>query len=378
MNEEKVLQQITGSGIDYMPILPCDRIKHLIPLVKEKLSTVDLTREEVGVGLCAGAALAGRRPALLIQGTGAGSLLNVLCSLTIYYQLPLPILISWRGHYNETIEAQVPMGEALPDAFKAAGIETIQVEEPADIPLIGKGIETAFKASKPVAILLSPKIFGNGLPESLSTPLNPVRRTGPVLQTDLTYRQEKASGGMMRFDAIKAIAPHLQETAVVVNIGAPSKEYHAVADSASVFYMLGSLGLAAAIGLGIARFTDKKVVVIDGDGSILMTPNILQHIAEHAGDNLTVIAIDNGAYGSTGNQETATATGNIDLELLANVYGIRDTAWARSPADIEAVFSGEHLPRFLHVLTSAGNASVGNVALSGLDIKKRFMNWVMR
>jgi sulfopyruvate decarboxylase subunit beta len=166
----------------------------------------------------------------------------------------------------------------------------------------------------------------------------------------------------------------LTDSAVVVNIGVPSKEYHAIGDKPSVFYMLGSLGLASAIGLGIARFTDKRVVVIDGDGSLLMTPNILQHIAQHPKDNLTVVAVDNGAYGSTGNQASATATSGIDLELLAMVYGIRETAWVGSPEDIDAVFSSHPLPRFIHVMTAPGNAKVDNVALGGEAIKQRFMD----
>jgi len=376
MNEGEVLHQIEKAAIDYVTILPCDRLKHLIPLLQEKICSVDLTREEVGIGLCAGVALAGGRPAMLIQSTGAATLLNALFSLTIYYRLPLPLLISWRGHYREGIEAQIPLGKRLPDLFSAAGIETVTVEEPEEIHRIGEGIDTAFATSMPVAILLSPKIFDPVSADPVPLSMENVQPLRSALQTDLRYHGDKTCGAMTRFDALRSLAPYLADTAVVVNIGVPSKEYHAIADNASVFYMLGSLGLASAIGLGIACFTDKKVAVIDGDGSLLMTPNIFHHIAKYDRDNLTVIAIDNGAYGSTGNQKTATATSGIDLELLANAYGIRETAWAGTPGDIEALFSSDNLPRFIHVVTSAGNAKVGNVALGGEAIKRRFMEWL--
>ena len=113
-----------------------------------------------------------------------------------------------------------------------------------------------------------------------------------------------------------------------------------------------------------------------GNGSLLMTPNILHHIAEHPKDNFTVIAMDNGAYGSTGNQPTATATRCIDLELPAKTYGVRKTTWAATPAHIETVFSSPLLPRFVHVLTTPGNAKVNNITLEGQAIKQRFMDWL--
>jgi len=376
MNEDRVLHQMKKMGIDYVTTLPCDRIKHLVPLVNAQFVTMNITREEVGVGLCAGAALAGKRPAMLIQSTGAGTVINELMSLPVYYRLPLPMLISWRGHYKEGIEAQVPLGKVLPEILSSAGIETLFVETPEDIPLIGEGLDRSFAISAPVAILMSPRIFEGGAPTS-PTPVNaPVCENRKNLISALSYQREKPGGELTRFQAIQKISPHLLESAVVVNIGIPSKEYHAVADGPSVFYMLGSLGLATAIGLGIAPFTEKHVTVIDGDGSLLMSPNILQHVAAYEGDNLTVAAIDNGVYGSTGNQASATTTDGIDLELLAQAYGIRDTSWASEPLEIEAIFSGEQIPRFVHILTRPGNETVKNVGLDRIEIKNRFMNWL--
>ena len=376
MYEHQVLEQIQAAGVETVAILPCDRIKRLIPLVNQALPCIDLSREEVGVGVCAGVALVGRRPAMLIQSTGAGTLLNALCSLTVYYRLPLPLLISWRGHYKEGIEAQVPMGRAMPGVLKSAGIETTVVEKPSQIPRIGESIRSAYTHSQPVAILMSPSIFeATDAHNPAPAPAAP-----PLTARDFRHRAfsqtDKSVGCMTRLEAIQAMAPSLQDTAVVVNLGIPSKEWHAVADGPGVFYMLGSMGQAAAIGYGIARYTDKQVVVVDGDGSLLMTPNTLQHIAEHDRANLMVVALDNGVYGSTGNQSTATAACSIDLELLARVYGIRDTDWAADPDRLGIVLARSRRPRFLHVLTVAGNAPVANVAPSGLEIKRRFMAWL--
>ena len=77
--------------------------------------------------------------------------------------------------------------------------------------------------------------------------------------------------------------------------------------------MLGSMGMATPIGLGIALSSAREVVVVDGDGSLLMNPGTLAVCAAAAPKNLTILAIDNGAYGSTGSQPTHAAT-CVDLE----------------------------------------------------------------
>ena len=84
--------------------------------------------------------------------------------------------------------------------------------------------------------------------------------------------------------------------------------------------------------------------------------------------------MNNGIYGAAGNQPTATAARCIDLELPAKAYGVRKTAWASTPPDIDQVFSSPPLPRFVHVLTSPGNAKVNDITLGGQAIKQRVMD----
>ena len=94
------------------------RQKSLFRLLPESFETVELLREEDGVGVCAGAYLAGRKPAMFIQSSGLGNMLNALLSLSRTYELPLPVIASWRGVYQETIPAQVPFNAALPGFSK--------------------------------------------------------------------------------------------------------------------------------------------------------------------------------------------------------------------------------------------------------------------
>ena len=109
---------------------------------------------------------------------------------------------------------------------------------------------------------------------------------------------------MIRSDILRELAPTIAEHLVVCNIGLPSQELHLIDDRATNFYMLGTMGLASSIGLGLALAQDKKVISIDGDGSVLTNFGTLPTIANNVADNFILLIIDNGSYGSTGDQPT--------------------------------------------------------------------------
>ncbi len=109
---------------------------------------------------------------------------------------------------------------------------------------------------------------------------------------------------MKRRDALKKIIGLINDELIVCNIGFPSRELYDIYDRDETFYMIGSMGLASSIGLGLALSKpNRNVVVIDGDGALLMNMGSLVTINACKPRNLTWIVINNGAYGSTGNQE---------------------------------------------------------------------------
>ena len=109
---------------------------------------------------------------------------------------------------------------------------------------------------------------------------------------------------MIRSDVLKTLIPLISDRLVVTNIGLPSQEMHLLDDQPTNFYMLGTMGLASSIGLGLALAQDKKVIAIDGDGSVLMNLGTLPTIANNQAPNFILLIIDNGSYGSTGDQTT--------------------------------------------------------------------------
>ena len=165
---------------------------------------------------------------------------------------------------------------------------------------------------------------------------------------------------------------------MVSNLGWPSKELYALKHQPSNFYMLGSMGMATPIGLGIAMTSSKEVVVIDGDGSLLMNPSTLATAAALAPRNLTIIAIDNGAYGSTGNQPTLTGS-CVDLEQVARGFGIRETVKVSTEKEITDIMNHQRQgPAFIHILAIPGNKDVPNIPVHHLEIKISVQEFLKR
>jgi sulfopyruvate decarboxylase subunit beta len=126
---------------------------------------------------------------------------------------------------------------------------------------------------------------------------------------------------MHRIDVLRMVVREKGDNLIVCNIGDPSRELFSIKDAPNHFYMLGSMGLASSIGLGIALAQrDKMVVSIDGDGAVLMNLGTLVTIADQGLENFLLIVIDNEAYGSTGGQRTCTARG-ADVASIARGAG---------------------------------------------------------
>jgi sulfopyruvate decarboxylase beta subunit len=370
MHEDIIIRLLRDQGITLAASLPCDKAKDLFGLLPESFETIELLREEDGVGVCAGAYLAGRKPAMFIQSSGLGNMLNAILSLSRTYELPLPVIASWRGVYKETIPAQVPFNAALPSILKAADIPCFLVHQPDEFDQIPEMIDTAFRFHTPAVALVSPRCWeGEPLCEQKAEIADRSR------QIRLVHERNIPSPSMTRLDAIRALVPHLQDAAVVSNIGVPSKELFWTEDRKENFYMLGSYTQASSVGFGIALSSHRRTIVIDGDGSLLGTA-ILPVIAAKGPRNLTIICLDNGVFGSTGNQMTP-ACRQVDLELYARACGFEHTIKVTSAEDIgRAIASLEQGPSFIHVVIRPGNSEVPNIPLNPLEIRDRFMNTI--
>jgi sulfopyruvate decarboxylase alpha subunit len=157
--EEELIGILKKNGVDFTASLPCEKIKTLLEMVGWSFQHLPLTREEEGVGICAGAALAGRRPAMFVQSSGIGNMINALLSLTQFYELPLALFVSRRGVYQEKIEAQFPMGRKLPAMLSGAGITYTEINAQDELSALERELPHLYEKNKIHAFLLSPKVW---------------------------------------------------------------------------------------------------------------------------------------------------------------------------------------------------------------------------
>jgi sulfopyruvate decarboxylase beta subunit len=374
MIAESIIQALKDAGVNLLTILPCEKARRLGDLVSADFEHIALSREEEGVGISAGAYLAGARPAMLIQSSGIGNMVNALCSLIKTYELPLLILASWRGVYREEIPAQVPLGKRLPKILAALDVDYSIIETRNDVQVVSQVAAEVYARNKVHVILLSPKLWEGeeNVEESCKNQLKIIREKTEKGH----FLRRSINPAMTRFEILKISGPFLDGKIVVCNLGVPCKELYHLEHQKSNFYMLGSMGLASSIGLGISSFTQKEVVVIDGDGSLFMNLGALSTIAVVRPRNLTILAIDNGVHGSTGNQLTATSYG-ADLELIARGAGfVKTYKVATEPQILSTIKNLSEGPNFIHILARPGNAKVPNIPLTPKRIKQNVMETI--
>lgn len=372
--EDELILILKKSGVDLVSTLPCERVKNLLVKVDVEFENIPLTREENGVGISAGAALGGRRPAMIIQNSGIGNMINALLSLTTLYQLPLAIFLSHRGIYREKIKAQIPMGKHVPGILKASGIGYTMIRSQSELHKIIRPLERVYRESRVHAFLLSPKIWEvSGL--ALGDTAVVAKRSAATVGSIKGVKPPPAR--LTRYEVINAIAPFLKNRLVICNLGFPAKELYHVLHQPSNFYMLGSMGMATPIGYGLAISCKKEVIVIDGDGSLLMNPGALSTIALRSPDNLTVIVIDNGVYSSTGDQATA-ANSVTNLSVVAQGFGIKNVITvSRADEILAALKNKKRGAKVIHVIARRGNMKLPNIPVSAKDIRNNFMLEVM-
>ena len=179
---------------------------------------------------------------------------------------------------------------------------------------------------------------------------------------------------MIRSDVLKTLIPLISDELVVTNIGLPSQEMHLLDDQPTNFYMLGTMGLASSIGLGLAMAQPKKVIAIDGDGSVLMNLGTLPTIANNQVPNFILLIIDNGSYGSTGDQTTYAGM-RTSLAEVARACGcdhVVECAAEDTAAVVEAALGAEQTTVIVSKCES-GNIKVPVIELDPVMIKERFM-----
>ncbi len=184
---------------------------------------------------------------------------------------------------------------------------------------------------------------------------------------------------MQRYDCLALLAPMIQDELVVANVSGTSYDWHALAPREGNIYTMG-IGMVTPVCLGLAlALPRRRVVALDGDGSLLLNLSVLPTIANATPSNLVVIVFDNQSYDSTGGLPTATG-GKTDLAAVARGAGIEAVVTARTLEEFrsaaERAWAGDG-PWFLVARVGGDESqSWAPKLMDGRENKYRFVRYV--
>ena len=153
--DRKLVADMGAAGIGFVTSVPCKQLAGVIELLEaqQDILHVPCNKEDEGIGLCAGAFMGGKRPCIVMQNTALGVVVNALATLTHFYRMPLPMLISYRGEVGEAVACQVEMALHTKAILSQLHIPTYHFHRPEDAADFPGILNHAFMASKPVAVL---------------------------------------------------------------------------------------------------------------------------------------------------------------------------------------------------------------------------------
>jgi sulfopyruvate decarboxylase subunit alpha len=159
---DKIVEDLVNNKVEFVTTVPCKQLAGVIDKVEEcdDIYHIPANKEDEGMGLCAGAFMGGKRPAIIMQNTAIGVTINTLATLTQFYRMPLPMLISYRGELREPVACQVEMAVHTKALLAQLNIPTYHFHWQKDVEEFDNILKYTFMCNKPVAILTDANFWG--------------------------------------------------------------------------------------------------------------------------------------------------------------------------------------------------------------------------
>lgn len=370
----------TSRGYTFFTGVPCSFLKPLINCViqSQGLQYIAASSEGEAVGISAGAYLAGSRAVVMCQNSGLGNMVNPLSSLNFPFRIPALLVVTQRGEPGLNDEPQHElMGQITGKLLDALRIQwEFFPTAPDMVDIVMDRADRAMETT--------------GLPFAL------ILKKGVVAKNDLNFgtkealhNREPGNEGhfkcappdrIRRLDAIRIIRELIpEEYAIVATTGKIGRELFTLGDCNNHLYVVGSMGCASGIGLGIQQVLPKQgVLVLDGDGAVLMKMGTLAAIGYYKPLRFIHVILDNESYESTGSQYSVSSV--VDFCNVASACGYRQCRRADTETDLKsAVNRVKELsgPSLIHVKVACGSApDLERPILKPFEVKERFMRFL--
>lgn len=347
IDASEVVERTRERGFGLWTGVPCSYLTPLIncAIAHPALRWVTSANEGDAVATAAGAALAGQRGVAIMQNSGLGNAVNPLASLTYTLRIPVLLIVTLRGDPALRDEPQHELMGAITERM----LESLRVpceafpSEPAALgPALDRACKHMSETSRPYAFVLHKGgVQWQGRPEGAS---------GRVDRVETRVERRPSEGARAsRAQALRRIVDATPEdsSVVIATTGYTGRELAALADRANQLYMVGSMGCASSLALGVSLARpDLRVVAVDGDGAALMRMGNFATLGAYGGDNLVHVVLDNGVHESTGGQPTVSRAISFAGVAAACGYGL--ALEADDPDALDALFAPGRVrgPRF--------------------------------
>lgn len=347
----RFIQAAKDAGFGIYSGVPCSYLQPFINYVIDSsdLQYVGAANEGDAVAIAAGACLAGVGGVAMFQNSGLGNAINPLTSLNLVAHIPILVITTVRGHPEDPPDEpqHSVMGHITGKLFDAMGIPWAMFPDHEPIePALNLAVETMEERRKPYALLMRKGAVAAHALQSRAAVRPPGEQRGAA--------QPWPGRRHSRADYLLAVQSCVGPRDVVIaTTGYTGRELYALDDRANQLYVVGSMGCASSLALGLALAKPAtRVVVIDGDGAMLMRLGALATIGYERPANLIHVLFDNEAHESTGAQSTTSHS--VDLGEVARACGYPTVARVGDPAALaDAIRSAQGLT-FLHAKTALG------------------------
>ena len=160
--DTQIVNDLVANDVSFVTTVPCKQLAGVIEELENRddIFHIPSNKEDEGMGLCAGAYMGGKRPAIIMQNTALGVTVNTLATLIQFYRMPLPMLISYRGELGEPVACQVEMAVHTKAILDQLLIPTFHFHNRSDADELDAILKYTFMSNKPVAILTDATFWG--------------------------------------------------------------------------------------------------------------------------------------------------------------------------------------------------------------------------
>lgn len=333
--------------------VPCSYLQPFINQVIDDptLTYVPASNEGDAVAIAAGYQLGGERAVVMCQNSGLGNAINPLSSLTHPHRIPLLLIVTLRGDPNG--EHDEPQHELM-GAITTQLLDTLQIPWqlfPCEEAEIGNCLEAALawmdQAQRPYCLVMRKgSVAPWPTPAAIPATPKPVSATADDCTKPVAFTRTAMLGALQA-----SVGPR---DIVLATTGYTGRELYALSDRSNQLYLVGAMGCASSVALGLALARpDLRIIVLDGDGAILMRLGALATIGHTATPNLVHILLDNACHESTGGQ--LTVSNSIRLASIASACGYPVAATLNDPdALADMLRTAPSGPVFIRVRIKSG------------------------